>query len=1039
MTTPLLHRLGLLNADVETLCGELMVLVEPLLLVRRVQVISLRSEVDSLSRDTKLYSILLSQYTEEDINKLLGDNTWNLEVLEAPFTSTRLSLQSHVQQIQRHLSDNAKRVATAFNLGDGFMYHLPNEDVVALWTESIAHIRRVLSSSFKRVWYQLSLLRDTVTFEEMSNKMTQESQLGQLISSFRRKPFSQGLDASEDDFLSKVPKEKNELLHEAEYAPIMEEQGKQWSLEWTTLDEDTYLTDRRYGLFVQLLWSGQTETLREAYAQYRPYHPLSDSADSTFVHAQRQTEEAFRDSIIRLQSSVYSIVFVGAEDSGKSSFLNMLMGCNILPIENGPTTSIPCRIRHVNGLAEPVLEFDAEYMMRGARIIRDHGWLSKMENDELQAEDLPPGTSLEEVLARWSSFPYQLLVDDLTRISSPDFLLSSPVKGTDAIRRTLEGINSTVRLCRIFPVGYDRFGPEDWAQISLESGLLRREGPDGIYQLIDIPGLADPSDPYQWDELTRSVLRTANRIVVLVSMDDFNTSPWRRLPDILATHAGVHASAVVLTKSDLMFLPDIAYFTKQIHRFFWPNKPASSGLIWECSAKHGPSAQRLYEFLATAKEKPSYETVFSDEFLPAAREIIYPRRDDYDERSLESLQQSANDGAERMGYTLTFTNIKKMMLGHGHTKDSYEEALSLRPRLSRMDQLVTPLLISVGQSDINSERNRARRLQVAEEARMLIEEWDVHARLLYSEIKQCIQGVSDNLTESAKESAVVALSEAEDEMRQVQREYIKSHSDSQDIVELTSEESLEMYIKTCVRCFNRLLSEVEASRLEKLLKDMQQARWSHYSGFYGRVGSIDPRFESRLVLSSDESLKSSLSSTPQVRLPSAPHLISKTRTTYSVAAAFHKARETVFSLFVLDEDIHQRISNLRRFSRALLDIATAIPFILGLPFWLRKTYDLSYEVAPSSLQMRLIETAEERSRELLTSLEKAFMEEENQNSETLKATLGSYARTLEDISFGSGIDPSLKTIQALIYTHSNLLAAIGAIDGFCQFFGSSST
>ncbi|KAG8832758.1 hypothetical protein FRC17_000721 [Serendipita sp. 399] len=1024
-------KLATTSAKIQLLSKELIVLTEPFLVSCRAQTASLRSELYRLNSDANVISTLYSgekdgiipHQTDGKAVSVLQELEDILNLALTTLESYRITLQTRLNPVEHTgtLPGSTRRL-------DSPETNSLSENLHA--TEQIvAHIRRSLLHLFKGLWYRRSETR----LYDISDEMVQaaKDQLQLLQASLLARPFGPWSNTVEIPFISRPPKNRSEQLHEQQYSSAVTQAGRDWA---RSLLMKTPL-NVAYSHFVQLLWSGSVELWRLAHPiMWSHFGALGDS----FKQSHALVDDFLRNSIIRSHSSLYTIVLVGLESSGKSAVLNMLIGTDIIPSSEGPTTAMPLRVQHVPGLVEGTLEFNAEYLMRGVDRIREQSWSSKIEYiKSLQWDrlELPGNFPVEELRSRWSKFPSSVLIGALERVSSPTFGVYSPVRGKDAIRQTLSDINSIVRLCRILPVGYDHFDPGDWPHLSIEFESLTSEPIRSTYQFIDIPGVGDARDPHKWDGLTREVLKTANMIIALVPMDDFASSLWREIPSMIMKEAGVRVGTVLLTRLDMAPRSDLPKLCEEVRKVFWPGPASQPGKIIACSPRFARTAQLLHEFISSMDTKPPYDEIFGSTFAPAASKVLPGDPDLYEQRPLGRLQVLAKSGAEWMGYNSVVDAVKGVMHDDGRAWSLLEEGLALHIHLTEMTKALQPAFASLDPSDTNVEIDQHRQREALQEVTKLVETWQKQTSKIYAQVKELIEETSVAFTEGTEESVKTAISQAEQAMDGAKKLSPTLNVASSGIREFTSEASLDKYIRACEACLRQVTQLLENDRLDALVKDVRQARLFQFRDLYGKIADISPQLELELMQHFNENFATSVLNSSPLELPPASHFISKTRRTYSVSSAFQEAKKSVLSSMLSGQDVEQQLKELKQFSHILLNIATAIPFLLGLPLWLRKTYILSYEVVLSVLQTRIVEITQERSRQLISRLDASFLEKEENTSKMLVSSLEVFTKQLEETSSNASLEP----VQVLIYAHANVLAAMAATEEFSAAFSNSFT
>ena len=274
----------------------------------------------------------------------------------------------------------------------------------------------------------------------------------------------------------------------------------------------------------EFLWSGTVEHLKRD----GPYSS-DDTGRPGFERAVEELERVLQEAMLRSKKPHFSIAFCGMVGSGKSLFLNALIGLAILPTDGRshksrttyPVLSIiaellptawPCRLRHVEGQSVPELRFEAEPFIVALKKLQAHQYGRKM-----QAYQPPPEYTFE---APHSAAPYEpseeeillkeihrqwINLHDVTRenllmFETPGFelpliaigekyvkILVSFVPCWTALCSTecyfqLGQLNDIVRLCQRFDLEFE-MSEAHWPLLTVEFNSLRGLQMDGIYEV----------------------------------------------------------------------------------------------------------------------------------------------------------------------------------------------------------------------------------------------------------------------------------------------------------------------------------------------------------------------------------------------------------------------------------------------------------------------------------------------------------------------------------------------------------------------------
>ena len=274
----------------------------------------------------------------------------------------------------------------------------------------------------------------------------------------------------------------------------------------------------------ELLWSGTVEHLKRD----APYSS-DDPGRPGFEKAVKELERVLQEAILRSKKPHFSIAFCGMVDSGKSLFLNALIGLAILPTDGGsrnsrtphPILSIiaellptawPCRLRHLEGQSVPELKFEAEPFIVALKKLQARQYGRKMQTYQPPPEntveatlsDAPSEPSEEETLlkaihSQWVNL-HDVTRENLLMFETPGFelpliaigdqyvkILVSFVSCWIALCSTecyfqLGQLNDIVRLCQRFDLEFE-MSEAHWPLLTVEFSSLRGLEMDGIYEV----------------------------------------------------------------------------------------------------------------------------------------------------------------------------------------------------------------------------------------------------------------------------------------------------------------------------------------------------------------------------------------------------------------------------------------------------------------------------------------------------------------------------------------------------------------------------
>ncbi|KAG9054623.1 hypothetical protein FS842_004642 [Serendipita sp. 407] len=147
-----------------------------------------------------------------------------------------------------------------------------------------------------------------------------------------------------------------------------------------------------------------------------------------------QFDQGLRDLLVRNRNDKLSIAVIGVEGSGKSSFLNYIIGRDLLLEEVGQATTYPCRIRHKPGQTTPELTIDATYLNERVVLIRARPLFQALKEAEWDPKFVASDPRFRLEVQQWLTIVQRVKGrESLTAIADPDFALNGPFVGDEAV------------------------------------------------------------------------------------------------------------------------------------------------------------------------------------------------------------------------------------------------------------------------------------------------------------------------------------------------------------------------------------------------------------------------------------------------------------------------------------------------------------------------------------------------------------------------------------------------------------------------------
>jgi hypothetical protein len=437
----------LLNEIVKASNGAL-VTTEPLLSFARKATTRLRATLLAVQLDTQLMVLLLStpNGTQETSP---SPNTLEVSVNAADHMLSTLVSFLRDENI-RTMPETLKTTASTL--------HGPFIAAINAATSEVETARRQFISSFKRRW--LPKFISNVRSHSMESTGTFSKRLVRLLSTFNACPFAVGF--SDDEFVKEYPQDRRDALSLADYQFLIREAGVKWVADRLQSTNGAVTPWTAHQDLIKLMWGGATEALLQV--DTKAFHQATvdfSDMEQTSTHL----SNSLRDSILRNASSISNMVFVGAEDSGKSTFLNAFIGMELLPTGGrpftvfvdthsffaleGPTTSYPVRIRHLPGQVAPVMDIETDTLKSSLAAVRAQLWHPKivsMKEGRWKGKGLPPGYDFITLKSRWQRYNKTVL-DRFGALTADGFEFPTKVFGAENIRNTVRNSQVFFFLC----------------------------------------------------------------------------------------------------------------------------------------------------------------------------------------------------------------------------------------------------------------------------------------------------------------------------------------------------------------------------------------------------------------------------------------------------------------------------------------------------------------------------------------------------------------------------------------------------------------
>ncbi|KIM27962.1 hypothetical protein M408DRAFT_329631 [Serendipita vermifera MAFF 305830] len=999
----------MLDAEISSLLlhiKALLVATEPLYPWSRRIILAFREEIISTQHDTQLVRLLLSTLSASDSVEVKSAAGAFQSTLVASIPVVRIvteAVASMVQELPKESTSTKPKITL----------------LITEQHNVIARTRDSLVCRFQALWLE-SWVSVQKLQEQLPTPYASQPQLRLLLGGFNRIPFSVG--ATNDTFVRGTPSSQTDLLQLEQWQYGIEQASRSWLKNQTrNMESDEFLSAHR--TFLNLLWNGSISSLRGI--DFQAFKGNEVSIVEEIQSSITLMRDAARDALLRADSPAWSIVFVGAEDAGKSTFINAFIGMDILPVADGPGTAYPCKLRNISGRAEPTLEFGTSYLNDCLEELRRGQWASKIDSlidDEWDDSIvLPDEYSVAELEKLWTEVLPEELLERLRYFIEPSFHFASPILGEAKIRTVLHEITDFVRICQSLPVGFNRMDPVDWPIVSMEfSGLDGVPLPEGL-TLVDIPGVRKSRDA-DWDEATREIVRTASSVVAMVSLPSLHSSPWRQLPRMIRQGTGVEASMVLLTRTDEVSsgtMRALETHKRLIRSVFWPAFPKradASHVIITCSALVGPAARSLLktlEPLPPGNPAPTWDFLTQKQFIGATEYLFggdeYVAKERLNIESIGSIKSRLDVCLRSFSFEAASGEFKKAVarLRYQSILD-YHEGLEMVTRSISFNLRTLMVLVGVAPGMGYIPGSDLERESIMEKMKLL-DAWNAQVCAFQEQVHSIVIQAQNRHSNDMEACINKALMSATRNLELTHRSAspLSVSKENNPVLQFGESEDLEKYMDSYRTAFEDIAKVLDIAAAESVLQEAQNAHDTLFKEMEDTLSSprlvcqadLTAVLPPRLVHFNSEDLF--------------PH-VDEIRTRYTITGAFSQTQLRVLKVLTLKDDF-QRLRHLGAVSRFLLSIASTIPFILTLPYWLNKSYVQAYTLSLQSLRPVLIQEAKLESTKFFDILESQLVADALRQTQTV-------GKEFPPAPHRGSVSMSIDGIQRLIAMSANIIA-----------------
>ncbi|PVF94271.1 hypothetical protein CPB86DRAFT_789248 [Serendipita vermifera] len=877
-------------------------------------VLLLRDDILSLQQEVELVSTTFSG----NLKSLAPDP----QALSDGTPAIQAAMESAIMRLQEEIAEEVEKLKIS-NLSREFSDE--NRTSVKSIATKASVSRSTIAAAHKITW-RTSNKSMAISFPHVPTNMP--SDLVAILSAFENRPFDIQPDQLSQSSLTLATLVDVLADPDTQYT----QQLKQEILSWMSKLDYNELVSAEQNL-TRMLWTISIDSWQRDHLSW-PDWPEADQAH--YDSALSGLDRGLRDAMHRRTSSQYSVVFIGPEGAGKSTLLNCIIGTNVLPSGTGQMTAYPCRILHSPDLAEPELRLDVSYLMDRVAKIRRFGWTDKWSRynaKEWAGEDLLYPIDLEDLAFSYSGL-YSSVTNNLHRFESDSFTLSPFSRGVDDVRQTLNYVNDIVRFCRLFRIPFDVFHTADWATLSVNISLLKGTNITGTYEIYDLPGIQTDDNPFFWTELVREVIRRADSIICVISLETIDINhAWRLLPGIIDSGSNLAATCVILTKLDVApKLVENDPLLVQISRIMWPGwQGGNVGTIKLCSVEMGMAAREFAWLVnASGTRKPRLSEI---EGSSAAEVLDVILEGEDQEAAYEKIPlDGTSDGKEglvqiaarlitKYGLRETLDYISGSLFEKGRSRLVVNEAIGVASNIKRLRKAIRNQLVRQGIIKQDLVHAIEMHEQLQRRAAQLRQDWADFCQNLGNISHQAESSVSIRI------DSIIGhiISEKVDENNKIQ--------DSSDI-QFDSMSELLQFSLAAQNSLVSSLSQVENELAISFKEEIATAQQTGISSLQKKVGDFNSPDEELLgVLKTPDLNLSPASTVGSIQLPddlARDHTISKS---YKIPNPEYTFRATqVKILSSVAPASSRKPEDLSPLTRALLAAASFLPYLITRPF-----------------------------------------------------------------------------------------------------------
>ncbi|PVF91867.1 hypothetical protein CPB86DRAFT_820138 [Serendipita vermifera] len=239
-------------------------------------------------------------------------------------------------------------------------------------------------------------------------------------------------------------------------------------------------------------------------ADQLPWRDITSMIEQKLMDVEKKAKD-----IWDVKNSYRRVAVLGATGHGKSSFINSVIGEDVLHSQGGATTSWPVIVRHVPKQSTPTLEINPDhfrpfvdeiYKLQPSKVIRDlegkastkPGTLSRPENTQL---------------TKWKSYQDDNaeFVEQVAQYESGKYVFPQKVEGLTEIAKMNLRIGHLIRLCYLFEKR-NLQKDDNWPLLTITMKHIGEYHDLGRFEFVDLPGRGEILIPEadvnaQWEQV----------------------------------------------------------------------------------------------------------------------------------------------------------------------------------------------------------------------------------------------------------------------------------------------------------------------------------------------------------------------------------------------------------------------------------------------------------------------------------------------------------------------------------------------------------